>query len=102
MATLTSYDWIYGIAQITAVSLSIIAGAIAISLFRNSQTQTLRAWNYLIIGLILFTIEEILGGLRTFGVWNPGFLTHVVPSLILTFIITSLVAQINVNRGWMK
>jgi len=97
---LTSYDWIYGSAQIGAVFLSIIAGIIAITLFSKSVKQTkLHAWKYLIPALVLFALEEILGALRTFGIWSTPHLTHVVPSLILGFLITALIVQLSLNRG---
>ena len=98
---LTLYDWIYGIAQLAAAFLSIIAGVIALSMFRAARQQKiLSAWKLIIIALVLFTIEEILGALKTFGVYSTPYLTHVVPSFILAFLIAALVKQKNINRGW--
>ena len=98
---LTPYEWAYGISQIAAVVLSIIAGLIALSMFRVSEAHPqLHSWRYLIVALVLFTVEEVLGALRTFGVWPEQYLTHLVPSFLLMFLIASLVIQIQVNKGW--
>lgn len=100
---LTPYDWAYGISQLAAVFLSIIAGIIAISMFKvSSQHPHLRSWKFLIVTLILFMVEEILGALRTFSVWDPAPLTHLVPSFVLVFLIAALINQIQVNRGWVQ
>lgn len=97
---LTPYDWVYGIANITNVFLSVIAGIIAISLFeKTSQRKYLSAWQPLLIALILFAIEEIVGALKIFGIWSTPWLTHVIPSFILVFLIAALAKQINITRG---
>ncbi|MBI4146400.1 hypothetical protein HY489_03625 [Candidatus Woesearchaeota archaeon] len=98
---LTPYDWVYGIAVLTAVFLSVIAGFLAISLFSDaSQKKHLRAWKWLIAALVLFAVEEVLGALKVFGVWHTPWLTHVVPSFILVCLIVALIKQANVTRGW--
>ena len=98
---LTVYEWIYGIAQLAAAFLSIVAGFIAISMFGKARQQKLlRAWRYLLIALMLFAVEEIVGSLKTFGIYSTPHLTHVIPSFILVFLIASLVVQTNVNKGW--
>jgi len=100
---LTVYDWIYGIAQLAAAFLSIIAGFIAISIFKASHKQKLlKAWKMLVVALVLFAVEEILGALKTFGVYSTPHLTHIVPSFLLVFLIAALIIQINVNRGLVK
>ena len=101
---LTPYDWIYGIAQSSAAFLSIGVAILSISLFRISfQKKVLRAWAFLLFALLLFVAEEIFGALKTFGIVTKlPFITHIIPSVILGLLITSLIIQINVNRGWMK
>ena len=97
---LTPYDWVYGITEITNVLLSVFAGGIALSLFEaSSQRKYLSAWKPLIIALVIFTIEEIVGALKVFGIWSLPWLTHVLPSFILIFIIAALLRQINITRG---
>lgn len=103
VALLTPYEWAYGIAQLAAVFLAIIAGFIALSMFMESARHPhLRSWRYLIIALTLFAIEEIIGAMRTFGVWSTPYLTHIVPSLILAFLIAALIVQIQTNKGWVE
>jgi len=100
---LTTITWIYGIAQLAAGFLAIIAGFIAISLLGKAhQVKLYKAWRFLLIALILFTVEEILGGLKAFGIYSTPHLTHVVPSFILAFLIAALAVQININRGWIE
>jgi len=97
---LTPYDWIYGIAILTAVFLSIVAGIIAMSMFaKATQRKYLSAWKFLIIALVLFAFEEVFGALKVFGVWSTPWLTHVIPSFILVFLIAALLRQINISKG---
>lgn len=97
---LTPYDWIYGITQLATVVLSIVAGFIAISMFQHaSKKKYMAAWKPLIIALVLFVIEELIGVLRTFGIWSNPWITHVIPSFILLFLIAALIKQINITRG---
>lgn len=100
---LTVYDWFLGIAEIAAVFLSVVAGVIAISLFKISQKESvLNAWKFLIISLVLFALEEVLGALKTFGIYGTPHLTHIVPSFIMIFLIAALITQIQVNKGWIR
>lgn len=97
---LTTYDWVYGIAQIAAVVLSVVAGLIAIQLFTAAQRKkSLVAWKHLSVVLILFAVEEILGTLAVFGIYESPFITHIIPTFMLGLLIAALVTQINVNRG---
>jgi len=97
---LTTYDWIYGSGQIGAVILSLLAGCIALSMFKLSrERKLLRAWRYMIWALVLFVVVETVGALRTFGIWSSPWLTHVLAGIILALLITALIVQINVTRG---
>lgn len=81
--------------------LSIIAAIIAISMLTMARKRkVLGAWVYLLIALLLFTAEEVIGGLKVFGIFDTPYLTHVIPSFILVFLIIALAKQININRGW--
>lgn len=98
---LTVYDWVYGIANLTAVILAIIAAFIAISLYdRTREKKILGAWKYLLISLGLFIIQEILGALKVFGIFSTPHLTHILPGFILLFLIAALIKQINITRGY--
>ena len=98
---LTAYDWIYGSGQIAGVILSFFAGSIALSMFKQAHARkSLRAWRFLIWSLVFFTLEEFVGALKTFGVWSTPWLTHVIPSIILAFLIAALVVQIQVTKGY--
>src|SRR3989344_7064699 len=98
---LSMYDYALGTAQIASVFLMIVAGIIALTMFHISHKQAdLKAWKWIIIALVLFAIEEILGALKSFGIFSTPYLTHIVPSFILIFLITALVVQLQVNRGW--
>lgn len=99
---LTYFEWIYGITQLTAVFLSIIAGFIAITMFKHSRRAHLSAWKYLLAGLILFAAEMIFGALKIFGIYSNPWITHVIPSFLLVLVIAALVRQIEINRGWIE
>ncbi len=100
---LTVIDWIYGTTQLAAVFLSIIAGLIAISMYRHTRKHPeLAPWNYLIVVLVLFAVIEVLGGLAVFGVYRTPHLTHVTASVTLGFLIAALVRKIQVTKGWLE
>ncbi len=99
---LSPYDWIYGVAQLAAGFLAIIAAIIAVTMFGKSETKLLRAWKFLLIAVLFFAIEEIIGALKTFGIYITPHLTHVIPGIILGLLITALIIQININRGWLR
>lgn len=95
------YDYIYGIAQLAAGFLAIIAGFLALSLFNAARKKTaLAAWRFLLAALVIFVVVEVVGALRTFGFSIAPFWTHVLTSLILVLLIVSLVVQIHLNKGW--
>ncbi|MFQ5620751.1 MAG: hypothetical protein ACE5FT_02830 [Candidatus Nanoarchaeia archaeon] len=100
---LTPYDWMYGIAQLAALFLAIFAALFAISMFRTSrQFAMLKAWKWMIGAVVLFAVEELLGTLKTFGVFSTPHLTHVVPSFVMIFLIAALIKQIEINKGWVE
>ncbi|MEK6849829.1 MAG: hypothetical protein AABY01_04665 [Nanoarchaeota archaeon] len=98
---LSIYDYVYGIAQLAAGFLAIIAGFIAITLFKAAHVKKqLRAWKYLLPALVLFVIVEVLGALNAFGVNIAPYWTHVLVSVILVLLIAALTSQIHLNKGW--
>ena len=100
---LSPYDYVLGTAQIASVFLMLVAGIIALSMFRATHREIeLKAWKWIIFALVLFAVEEILGALKSFGIFSTPYLTHIVPSFILIFLITALVIQLQVNKGWLR
>lgn len=103
---LTPYDWVYGVAQLAAGILALIAAFICVPLFLSGKSPQLRAWRPLTMALLLFILQEIIGGLRTFGILpSTGiwlFAVHVIVSGILALMIVALIIQLQVNRGWLR
>lgn len=93
------YLYIYGTLQIANLFLAVVAGTMAATLFQIShQRSHLKPWKILVIALILFAVLEIIGALRSFGLYSSPFLTHTLTSVILAFIIVSLVMQIRIGE----
>ena len=96
---LSIYDWIYGTSAIAAAFLSVVAGILAMTLFKAAfKEKHLHAWRFLIFSLVFFGVEEVLGALKIFGIYRTPHLTHVVPGFILAFLIAALVNEIWVNK----
>lgn len=94
-------SYIDGVLQIAVVFLSMVAGIVAISLFKVSHKQEhLKPWKPLIFALVLFAIEEILGALAAFNIYKSSYLTHIIPSAILLILIYSLFLQIMEAKKW--
>ena len=92
-------DFVTGVLQIANFFLAIVAGLIAATLFAVSKKGDLKAWRPLAVALVLFAAEEIFGGLRSFNIYSNAWITHVIPSFILGFLIYALVLQIETVRG---
>jgi len=91
-------DFTTGVLQIANLILAVVAGLIAASLFEASKRTSLRPWKALAIALIFFVLEEIFGGLRSFGIYSNSWITHIIPSIILGFLIWGLSEQISVIK----
>jgi len=92
--------YIEGLLKIANLVLAFIAGIIGISLIKVSKRRKdLNAWVLLIIALMFFAIQEILGALRAFKIFESPYLTHIIPTVILTFLIIALLMQINIHKG---
>ena len=94
-------EYLEGILKIGNLFLSLVAGIIAISMLKVShQKKDLRPWLLLIAALVFFAVQEILGALRAFGIYESPFLTHINPTIILALLILALSLQINkAKRG---
>ena len=90
---------IEGIIKIANVVLSLVAGFLALSLFKISHhRKELKPWKLLIASLVLFVVQEILGALRAFQIYETPYLTHIVPTLILGLLVWALVLQIRITK----
>ena len=88
-------EYLEGILKIANAVLAFIAGVIAISLIKASgKRRELKAWIFLIIALVFFVVQEVLGALRAFQIYESPYLTHIVPTVILVLLVIALVKQI--------
>lgn len=93
-------DYVEGLLKIANVFLSVVAGLIAIALFRASQgKEHLKAWKFLIVVLLLFAVQEIFGALRAFQIFSSPYVTHIIPTAMLGFLVAAVLAQIEVHRS---
>ena len=92
-----------GIMKIANLLLAIAAGAIASTLFRKAwKRESLKAWRFLIFVLIFFAVQEVLGALRAFGIYESVFLTHINASLILFLLMGAVILEIDVKKRGIK
>ena len=92
--------YLQGIIELAATFLSIVAGIIGSTVFfQASKKKEYAPWKPLSIVLILFAFEEIFGALKSFGIYSTPWITHVLPSVILGFLIYALVLQILAAEG---
>jgi len=92
-------DFITGVLQIANFFLAIVAGIFSASLFAISGEKDLKAWKPLAIALVLLAAEEIFGGLRSFNIYSNPWITHIIPSFILGFLIYAIAVQIHIVSG---
>ncbi len=92
-------QYLEGLLKIANLVLAFIAGVTGIILIRVSRRRKeLNAWILLIVALIFFAIQEILGALRAFGIFESPYLTHIIPTIILALLIIALLKQINIQK----
>jgi len=92
-------EYIEGIIKIANVFLAIVAGIIAISLFKVShKRKELQPWRLLIVALVFFSIQEILGALRAFRIFESPYLTHIIPTAMLVLLLSAIILQINITK----
>ena len=93
-------QYLEGLLKIANLFLAVVAGIMAVSLVKISRKKKeLNAWIILIIALVFFAIQMILGALRAFNVFESPYLTHIVPTVILVLLIIALLKQINIQKG---
>ncbi len=91
-------EFLEGMLKIANVVLSIVAGYLAIQiLIIGKNKKELKAWKVLVVALILFIVQEVLGALRAFEIFTSPFLTHIVPGILLAFLIYAIALQIHVQ-----
>ncbi len=92
-------EYLEGILKIANLILAFVAGAIAISLIEVSRRRKeLKAWIWLIVALVFFAVQQVLGALRAFNIFESPYLTHVVPTIILICLIVALIQQIGIHK----
>jgi hypothetical protein len=85
--------------EITNLILSIVAIIIAVPLIKKSKNVILVAyWRYLLTALILFAIFQIVSNLRTYGIIEIPYFTHIITFFILLFLLITLVKTEYVAR----
>ncbi|NQU78940.1 hypothetical protein HQ545_04180 [Candidatus Woesearchaeota archaeon] len=95
-------EYIEGVLKIANIVFSLLAGIIAIFLFRASKKYEYGSWKLLMFALLLFAVQQILGALRAFSIFSSPYLTHIVPTLILVILIIAILHQIQLNKAGSK
>lgn len=92
-------EYIEGVLKVANVFLVIVAGIVALSLVKVShKRKELRPWKLLIIALLLFAVQEILGALRAFKIFETPYLTHIIPTAMLVLLLVAVVLQTNILK----
>jgi len=99
MDVFTAYDWIYGISQLAAAFLSVAALTLTLVIYPLHKRPEHRAWNYVLVAIILFGIEAVLAALNAFGITSQPLLAQTLPGVMLGAIIAALVVQLQANKG---
>jgi len=51
------------------------------------------------MALVFFSVTEIFGALRAFQIYESPFITHIIPTIILGFLVAALIMEINNKNG---
>ena len=86
---------IAGALAVAVVFLSLVALVFAIHTFKLMKGKDrLKPWKILMVMLVFFVIEEILGAPKFFSIYQHPFLTHIIPTAILGLLIYALLLEI--------
>lgn len=91
--------YVEGIFQVTNLLLSIVAFILLSLLFLRYKGKELRPFVFLMAALLLFDALVFFGALRSFGVYDPGVLTHLLPAPILILLTYAIYLEIQVREG---
>jgi len=92
-------QYLEGVLQIANMFLSGVAGIIALTMFKPlAKHKLLKPWKYLLVVLILFALVLIFGALRSFGIFESPYITHIIPTFILALLIVALLQQIRISE----
>lgn len=94
-------DFFAGMLQLTNMFLAVTAGGIAISMFKRAGKTSepfLRPWKFLLTALVLYGVLQVVAVLRSFGIFEVPFLTHIIVSVLLLFVIIGLIVELEVVR----
>jgi len=87
--------FIEGILKIANIFLAVVAGIIALTIFKiSSKRNILKAWKYLIFVLVLFAVQQVFGALRAFRIYESPYITHIIPTVMLVLLIFALYNQV--------
>lgn len=96
-------EFLEGIIKIGIIILSVFAGMIGLNLLKDQTGQKDNlSWKILIVVVFLFIIQEFLGTLRAFGIWENPYITHIVPTFMLIMLIIALNLEIIRNKYILK
>ncbi len=90
-------EYFAGVMAVANLFLAIVAGVIAISMFRLTKNKPeLKPWKFLLTALVLFVGFQTISSLRNFGIVELQWATHVIASVIVAILIGALVTQLEV------
>lgn len=90
--------YVEGIFQVANLLLSLVALGLACLLFFRYKTPALRPWRFVTVGIVLFMAVIAFGALRSFGVYESPYVTHVLTGLVLLVLMAALFVEIRRNR----
>ncbi|HII16656.1 TPA: hypothetical protein HA361_01960 [Candidatus Woesearchaeota archaeon] len=92
-------EYLEGVLKLAGLVLSVLAAILAVTLLRHSlRKRELWAWIFLIIALVLFMVQEILGFLRAFSMFESTYLTHINVTVILVCTIIAVAYQFKIAK----
>jgi len=75
--------YVEGIFQVANLLLSVVALVLASLLFFRYNVPALRPWSFVVVGIVLFMTILVFGVLRSFGLYENSYITHVLTGAVL-------------------
>lgn len=98
----TTYDFVYGATQLSALFLSAILLLISfISLAKTLETKNLSSWNFLALMAVLFFIQQVFTTLSSFGIYTTN-ISQFIPSIMIGLLIAGIMRQKAILKGCYK
>ena len=89
--------YLEGIFQSTNIILASVALVLVLLLFRHYKHPEVKPFRYLALAMLVFIVLLLFAALRSFGIYENPYITHVLPTPILLILLYAVYLEIKLR-----